>query len=577
MRDEADFLRALASDPGDDVARLAFADWLTERDDPRAPWVRDPAVFRWMGPSAGDPVPALLEAVRRDEYPLSYEAETVLTRVGAAAVPVLLAEIEMAGRGAAYAGRALAGMETALVMPILDRLLQLADAEAPEIHSPAIEALQAVGPAALPALPALIRALPGGYEHWQSEVAERAVQVLKNLGPAAVDAVPVLLEQYVYPETHTTEALEAIGAAGVPKALAHIGNLDPEYCLRAADYLQPLAAEVAPLLRQALETGDQQVRAVVALALAGTDPEAALPHLLEAIESRLFEEGDVDLLVEVIEGMGPAAASAVPTLRRLLDAGVIPMDLATRALSRLESPEALGQGLLEQLQSNDPQDRVNALVMLKSLEVVPPGTRQTWLPLLEDPDPQVRLVAASLVGKLAEPGDAEAVLAVLRPLLRHHNPGIRQMAIIGCQRFGVADVAADLLPLLDHESWDVRSAVLDALQTAQGAVPAVAAALCRCLHDPLPGVRDEATRALAARPDLLAQAMDTLLGILARGRFPATPCVLYLVRLLPLPVARRVALLREGLSSQRLEAREHALYALPPCWRAEKGTRKWPP
>ena len=48
MNNEAAFLKVLAADP-DDMTRLAFADWLEERGDPRAAWVRDPAVFRWMG------------------------------------------------------------------------------------------------------------------------------------------------------------------------------------------------------------------------------------------------------------------------------------------------------------------------------------------------------------------------------------------------------------------------------------------------------------------------------------------------------------------------------------------------
>src|SRR5262245_12345639 len=62
MKNEAAFLKAIAA--GDDTARLAFADWLEERGDERAPWVRDPAIFRWMGPRAENPVPALMKALR---------------------------------------------------------------------------------------------------------------------------------------------------------------------------------------------------------------------------------------------------------------------------------------------------------------------------------------------------------------------------------------------------------------------------------------------------------------------------------------------------------------------------------
>jgi uncharacterized protein (TIGR02996 family) len=40
MDEEADFLRAIAARPADDAPRLVYADWLEERDDPRAKFVR---------------------------------------------------------------------------------------------------------------------------------------------------------------------------------------------------------------------------------------------------------------------------------------------------------------------------------------------------------------------------------------------------------------------------------------------------------------------------------------------------------------------------------------------------------
>jgi uncharacterized protein (TIGR02996 family) len=40
MSDEAAFLRAIRSRPGDDLTRLVYADWLDERDDPRGDFIR---------------------------------------------------------------------------------------------------------------------------------------------------------------------------------------------------------------------------------------------------------------------------------------------------------------------------------------------------------------------------------------------------------------------------------------------------------------------------------------------------------------------------------------------------------
>jgi uncharacterized protein (TIGR02996 family) len=40
MNEEQAFLAAIAANPSDATARLVFADWLTERDDPRGEWLR---------------------------------------------------------------------------------------------------------------------------------------------------------------------------------------------------------------------------------------------------------------------------------------------------------------------------------------------------------------------------------------------------------------------------------------------------------------------------------------------------------------------------------------------------------
>jgi uncharacterized protein (TIGR02996 family) len=50
MNEESAFLRAIAEDPNDEGTRLVFADWLEERGDPRAEFIRlDCAVRRMTG------------------------------------------------------------------------------------------------------------------------------------------------------------------------------------------------------------------------------------------------------------------------------------------------------------------------------------------------------------------------------------------------------------------------------------------------------------------------------------------------------------------------------------------------
>src|SRR5262245_39994631 len=88
--DDTGFIQVLEADPADDTARLAYADWLEEHGDPRAAWVRDLAVWRWMGPRAESPVPALMGAVVAADHSQFEEIASVLQRVGPAAVPALV-------------------------------------------------------------------------------------------------------------------------------------------------------------------------------------------------------------------------------------------------------------------------------------------------------------------------------------------------------------------------------------------------------------------------------------------------------------------------------------------------------
>ena len=62
MSDELSFLRAVSASPDDDTVRLVYADWLEERNDPRAAFLRLEAAARRAGP--GGP-PALRDALHR--------------------------------------------------------------------------------------------------------------------------------------------------------------------------------------------------------------------------------------------------------------------------------------------------------------------------------------------------------------------------------------------------------------------------------------------------------------------------------------------------------------------------------
>src|SRR5262245_21125864 len=88
MSEEAGFLKALAEEPGDESTRLAFADWLEERDDPRAAWVRDPDLFHFATRFVQDPLPGLIAAL--GQKPTEEIVLRGLARLGERAVPPLL-------------------------------------------------------------------------------------------------------------------------------------------------------------------------------------------------------------------------------------------------------------------------------------------------------------------------------------------------------------------------------------------------------------------------------------------------------------------------------------------------------
>src|SRR4051794_19797957 len=110
--EEAAFWAALAAEPGDDTARLAFADWLEEHSDPRSHWMRDAELARYMRVGSADPLASLLEALDDEHYDVWNPAVELFGRVGAAAVPALLARARSEDYDVrSRAARALAGMD----------------------------------------------------------------------------------------------------------------------------------------------------------------------------------------------------------------------------------------------------------------------------------------------------------------------------------------------------------------------------------------------------------------------------------------------------------------------------------
>lgn len=81
--EEAAFLAAIAANPDDRLPRYVFSDWLEDRGDERAAWVRDDALWPHMGPRAENPIPRLLAELSQEldrfaEFARTYDRSVLL-------------------------------------------------------------------------------------------------------------------------------------------------------------------------------------------------------------------------------------------------------------------------------------------------------------------------------------------------------------------------------------------------------------------------------------------------------------------------------------------------------------------
>ncbi len=172
--EESVFLVAIEQNPEDETTRLVFADWLEERGDPRASWVRDPEIWEFMRPDASDPIPKLIAFLQRQDYQRNSPA-TLLPRVGPACVPALCDALQ--------------------------------DQNACVRRSVA-ECLGDLGPGAAASVPALISALQDEY----TAVQRSAASALGKIGPAASVSAPFLRAAVHHVDQGVREAAaEALG------------------------------------------------------------------------------------------------------------------------------------------------------------------------------------------------------------------------------------------------------------------------------------------------------------------------------------------------------------------------------
>lgn len=305
----------------------------------------------------------------------------------------------------------------------------------------ALLALQAMGPEAAPAVPALSAVIRNTMEN--PLIRAGAATALGRIGRNAKESVPHLIRYMMEGNALAVEsAAEALGHIGEPAAVPFLANhLDrPESAVTrkvaaALGEIGPAAYEAVPHLIRAMKSGNEQAaEALGHIAEAGSIPAlvAALsdwrvaygaagaleriggddPRIVSALMATL-ESGAPEPIrtrcAEVLGSFGPKARNAVPALVRLLKAGTLPLrTAAAEALISISTEKESGIPILVWALSDSPDVQVRrwaaeALGRLgfAALDAVP-----ALVKALDDPDPAVRQEAdkalKKIQGKMAE-------------------------------------------------------------------------------------------------------------------------------------------------------------------------------
>lgn len=222
----------------------------------------------------------------------------------------------------------------------------------PELRREAVKAIAALGPGAVSAVPALVRAT----RDENAEVRFWAVEGLRKIGaPAAREGGPaltVVLADDVRPNQEAARrALEAMGPEALPVVLPSLKSPDAWVRGNAAEVAGMIAAgrgDAVKALTPLLKDDSLWVRASAAWAIGRVGPKAkgAARPMVEALSEELRRDPSlatagqrlrVENLVYGLGRLGPAASAAIPLLVTVLYDG-------TDSLRMLSSEALAGVG-----------------------------------------------------------------------------------------------------------------------------------------------------------------------------------------------------------------------------------------
>jgi len=406
---------------------------------------------------------------------------------------------DVADRVAAIDALGEAGEDAVAATPVL---IELLDAPDPIIRAHAARALGDMGEAQRQAI---LEALAPRIADEDPHVRREALRSWIDLKPEVDEAVPLLhktlSESDPVIRAHVLSAMADLGAAVVPRAIEVLRTEDGRYW--AALVLGEIGPDAAPAtgaLAAVLRDDDRpEVKREAALALAsiGPDAKAAVPTLIDALDSDA--PGLREAAVFALGRIGKSSSPATEKLMQFAAQEEEPLQTVSLwALARIspDNKQLLRKvipRLVDEIVDEDPIVRTAAARALGDLEPHPEIVLPEMKRVLAGAEPEVlhrAMDALASIGPKAVPRLINA--------LKYEQVDEKVASILGRMGPEAAPAVPELTELLERDDADARSEALFALAAigppAKSAVPEMTEAL----DDPDMNVRYAAAYALGS-------------------------------------------------------------------------------
>lgn len=325
------------------------------------------------------------------------------------------------------------------------------------------------------------------------EIADRISSELDTFAPAIGDMVGPAVGDALGPTVDAVVSASLDAAAGAAAHASSVAVAEASAAVSALSYRRwpHLDPPVHASARQEQERGEQDARAVAALAAALRDP---VVEVRSTAAHTLGEIGDSAAVAALSEAL---RADAIAEVRRM----------AAWALGEIGEPAAAAVAALSQAVRADEDAEVRRMAAWALGEIEDEAAIEALGAATADPDPSVAKMAVWAMGEIDSPNAAP----YLAPALQSPHAEIRRQAVWALAETEAGAAVEPLMAALSDEDIEVRSMAAWGLGELEDtrAVPALAAAL----DDGSPEVRRKAAWALgelepSSAPEALSIALD---------------------------------------------------------------------